>query len=153
MPGPLTPVRAALLAWTAFIVVLSLLPLGAVYGGKPAVWVAIVPFDSIAHALNRGLTWATFVSVVGNVAAFVPIGLLAPMGWARWRSRPTTLVLGLSVSLGIEISQLAISIVVGVPYRHADVDDLILNGLGTAMGYGTWVVVRGRPARASTPRG
>src|SRR5262245_14618739 len=79
MPNHLS-VRVALLAWTAFIVVLTLLPLGVVSSGEPAVWVAIVPFDSIGHALHRGLTWATFVSVVGNVAAFVPIGLLAPMG-------------------------------------------------------------------------
>src|SRR5262245_49071750 len=119
MPGPLPPARPALVAWTAFLVVLALLPLGAVYGGEPAVWVAIVPFDSIGHALHRGLTWATFVSVVGNVAAFVPIGLLAPMGWARWRSWPAALALGLGVSLGIEAGQLAVSIAIGVPYRHA----------------------------------
>jgi hypothetical protein len=31
---------------------------------------------------------------------------------------------------------LTISVVIGVPYRHADVDDLIRNGLGTAIGYG-----------------
>ena len=138
MPRTLLPVRAALIAWMAFIVVLSLLPLGAVYAGEPAVWIAIVPFDSIGDALHRGLTWATFVSVVGNIAAFVPIGLLAPIGRTRWRSWPAALALGLAVSLGIEVSQLAISIAIGIPYRHADVDDLILNGLGTAIGYGTW---------------
>jgi glycopeptide antibiotics resistance protein len=139
MPGPTLPARALLVAWIAFIVVLSLLPLGAVSGRQPAVWVAIVPFESIGHALGRGLTWATVVSVAGNVAAFVPIGLLAPVAWIRWRSWPAALALGLGVSLGIEVAQLAISVSVGIPYRHADVDDLILNGFGTATGYAAWL--------------
>jgi len=142
MPSPTTLARATWIAWTTFIVVLAVLPLGAVYAGQPAVWVAIVPFDSIGRALHRGLVWATFVSVAGNVAAFVPIGLLAPLGWTRWQAWSTTLMLGVGISLGIEISQLAISVAIGIPYRHADIDDVILNGLGTAIGYGTWVALR-----------
>lgn len=130
--------RATLVAWVAFVVMLALLPLGAVYRQEPPVWVAVVPFESIGQALGRGLVWATVVSVVGNVTAFVPIGLLAPLGWTRWRSWPAALALGLGVSLAIELGQLTISIAIGVPYRHADVDDLILNGLGTAIGYGAW---------------
>ena len=142
MSNPFTLARATWFAWTAFIVVLALLPLGAAYAGDPPVWVAIVPFDSIARALHRGLVWATVVSIAGNLVAFVPVGLLAPMGWERWRTWMATLALGVAISLGIELSQLTISIAIGVPYRHADVDDVILNGLGTAIGYGTWIVLR-----------
>ena len=90
MPRAAVRARVPWLAWKSFIVPLSLLPLGAGYRGEPAVWVAIVPFDSIGRALHRGLVWASFVSV----------------------------------------------------------DDLILNGLGTAIGYGTWVVSRSVQARA-----
>jgi glycopeptide antibiotics resistance protein len=143
MPSPITFARATWLTWTAFIVALALLPLGAVYRGQPLVWVSTVPFDSIGQALHRGLGWASFVSLAGNVAAFVPIGLLAPIGWDRWRLWMATVALGVCVSFGIELSQLAISVAIGVPYRHADVDDVILNGLGTAIGYGTWVGLRG----------
>jgi glycopeptide antibiotics resistance protein len=148
MPTPTTLARATWFAWTAFIVVLSLLPLGAVYSSDPAVWVAIVPLDSIGRALHRGLVWATIVSIAGNVVAFVPVGLLAPMGWERWRSWMATLALGVGISLGIELSQLAVSIAIGIPYRHADVDDVILNGLGTAIGYGAWTVLRRVVVRA-----
>ena len=88
------------------------------------------------------------MSVVGNVAAFVPIGLLAPIAWTRWRSWPAALALGLGVSLGIEVAQLAISVAIGVPYRHADIDDIILNGAGTAIGYGAWVGLRSLVARS-----
>jgi glycopeptide antibiotics resistance protein len=148
MPKPTTLAQATWIAWTACIVVLSLLPLGAVYASDPAVWVAIAPFDSIGRALHRGLVWATVVSIAGNVVAFLPIGLLAPMGWERWRTWMASLALGVGISLGIELSQLAVSIAIGVPYRHADVDDVILNGLGTAIGYGTWVVLRRVVVRA-----
>ncbi len=148
MPRPTTLARATWFAWTAFIVVLSLLPLDAIADSRPVVWVAVVPFESIGQALHRGLVWASFVSVVGNVAAFAPIGCLAPAGWDRWRTWMATLALGVGISMGIELSQLAISIAIGVPYRHADVDDVILNGLGTAIGYGTWLVLRRVVARA-----
>ena len=142
MPSPTACARATWLAWTALIVTLAILPIGAVHDGQRPVWVSIVPFDSIGQALHRGLAWASFVSVVGNIAAFVPIGLLAPVGWERWRLWMATLALGVGISFGIELSQLAISVAIGVPYRHADVDDVILNGLGTAIGYGTWVALR-----------
>jgi glycopeptide antibiotics resistance protein len=154
MPRSLPTSRVLLLAWIAGLAVLALLPFGAVSGREPASWVASVPFDTIVHALRRGLTVATFLSVVGNVAAFVPIGLLAPMTSPRWRSWVTALGLGLMMSLAIEATQLAVSIAVGIPYRRADVDDLILNGLGTAIGYGAWRLLalsrRGRaPARSA----
>jgi glycopeptide antibiotics resistance protein len=64
-----------------------------------------------------------------------------------WRLWVATLALGVGVSFGIEVSQLAISVAIGVPYRHADLDDVILNGLGTAIGYGTWAAVSGVLAR------
>jgi glycopeptide antibiotics resistance protein len=139
MPTATFAARAGVTAWIGLIVVLAVLPLGTVVAREPVVWVAIIPFDTIAHALARGLTPATFVSVVGNIAAFLPVGLLAPLGWQRWRTWPADLALGIGISLGIETSQLAISIAVGVPYRRADVDDVILNGLGTAIGYAAWL--------------
>jgi glycopeptide antibiotics resistance protein len=139
--------RAGLVAWIGLTTLLAVLPIGTVAIREPVVWVAIVPFDTIAHALARGLTPATFVSIVGNIAAFVPIGLLGPLGWARWRRRAAAMALGLGLSLAIEASQLAISISIGVTYRRADVDDVILNGLGTAIGYAAWVALRVRQPR------
>lgn len=54
----------------------------------------------------------------------------------------------MALALVPEASQLAISIAAGFPYRRADVDDLILNGLGTAIGYGAWLGLRRRLARS-----
>lgn len=128
----------SLTLYLAVLWVLALLPLGAggAAGGGP--WIAAVPFATIGGALGRGLTAGTIVSIAGNVAAFVPLGVLAPAAWARWRSWSRVLALGLAVSLAIEAAQLAISLVVGHPYRQADVDDLLLNVAGTAVGFALW---------------
>jgi glycopeptide antibiotics resistance protein len=47
------------------------------------------------------------------------------------------------VSFGIEILQLTISTVVGFPYRVFDVDDVILNTTGAALGWAGWRVTLG----------
>jgi glycopeptide antibiotics resistance protein len=97
-----------------------------------------MPLATITAAMARGLTAGTIVSIAGNVAAFVPLGLLAPSASARWRTWPRVLGLGLGVSLAIEAAQLAISLAVGHPYRQADVDDLLLNVAGAAVGFACW---------------
>ena len=77
-----------------------------------------------------------FVDVLGNIAVFVPLGAAlavatSPPGprrrfGARWWLR--IIGAGLLLSLGIELVQLA------VPSRATDVDDVILNTLGTMVG-------------------
>ncbi len=76
-----------------------------------------------------------FVDVLGNVAVFIPLG--AALGCATLIGRPrrrfwpwwlSVTGAGLLLSLFIEIAQLAI------PSRVTDVDDVILNTLGTAAG-------------------
>lgn len=91
------------------------------------------------------------MSIAGNVAAFVPLGVLAPAVSARWRSWVRVLGLGLAVSLAIEVAQLAVSLVVGHPYRQADVDDLLLNVAGTAAGFALWRL-RAVPSRLRASR-
>jgi glycopeptide antibiotics resistance protein len=73
--------------------------------------------------------------LLGNLLAFVPLGALVP--WLRpalhtWR---LALLVGVGVSLSIEVLQLGLSLLVGFPYRVADIDDVIVNLLGTMFGY------------------
>lgn len=44
-------------------------------------------------------------------------------------------MVGLAVSLAVELLQLGISMYLGYTYKIADVDDLILNTAGVALGY------------------
>ena len=78
------------------------------------------------------------VNVVGNTAMFVPAGFLTAMtlGWGVRRVS----VAGLVLSVAIEPCQLALG-------RSADVDDLILNTTGAAIGaivWSTFVRLQGR---------
>ena len=71
---------------------------------------APVPFATILAALRRGLTFATLVSVAGNIVAFVPLGWLAPAVVPGIRTWPRALALGCGMSLAIEAAQLAIGL-------------------------------------------
>jgi glycopeptide antibiotics resistance protein len=109
----------------------------------------LVPFSQKWPALVCVLTRCSeirdsaiflFVDVLGNIAVFVPLG--AALAVATLPTRAATgqrtrsdkrrwLAIGAAgflLSLSIELAQLAI------PTRATDVDDVILNTLGTAIG-------------------
>jgi glycopeptide antibiotics resistance protein len=72
-----------------------------------------------------------FIDVAGNVAVFVPIGLaLAGVlgGLPDRRRLWIAVALGAALSIGIELVQLII------PSRATDVDDVLFNTIGTALG-------------------
>lgn len=143
--------RLAFLSWVAAIVALAFFPLpvppyqvpeGATgdYRGWPYPWVSPIPFETIRSSLEQSLSYPAGTYLIGNIAAFVPLGALAPMLSPRWRSWGRALLLGLLASGLIELAQLVASLAMGYPWRVADVDDLLLNTLGTLLGFGVWVV-------------
>jgi glycopeptide antibiotics resistance protein len=66
-----------------------------------------------------------------------------PVTWHRCRQPLTAFLTGLAAAITIELSQLAISLSVGVPYRIFDVDDIILNTLGVMLGWALWKAMAG----------
>jgi len=78
---------------------------------------------------------------VGNVVVFIPVGssfaALVREG-SRWRAFKLAVAGGLALSLLIETIQLAL------PTRATDVDDLIFNSVGAALGAALMLLVRGR---------
>lgn len=69
-----------------------------------------------------------------NVAVFVPLGMLVPLLTARPSWRRTVLVAA-SISLGIEATQYVTAHALGGGHL-ADVNDLVFNVVGGAVGYG-----------------
>lgn len=108
------------------------------YRPWPFPWVNIVPFETISGALRYGLDWQPGRVLVGNVLAFAPFGIFLPILWPRRRSLISVVAAGLAISLVLETVQLGLSLLIGAPYRVADVDDVIINVLGVALGYGLY---------------
>ena len=81
--------------------------------------VNLIPFLDLA---------ADFKNACLNVLLFVPLGVLLPMLWGRFRSAKRTVLAGLAVSFAIEFSQI-------FTFRTTDVNDLITNTAGAALGF------------------
>lgn len=79
---------------------------------------------------------ATLAGAAGNVLLFVPLGFLLPLVLPRLDRRWRVLTVGAGVSLLIELAQLPMP---GV--RRADVNDLLLNVAGTALGWLLYALV------------
>lgn len=95
-----------------------------------------VPFQSILHDCLEG-TWRDFlVNFLGNIVAFLPLGALYPIARGRLRSTWEPVLFCTLFSLVIEASQWVSG------RRVADVDDLILNTLGGALGYWGYRLLR-----------
>ena len=90
----------------------------------------------LAHLFDyqsvRDIIW----NVVGNAAMFIPSGIVLPTVYRKLDSFGKTIAAGAFISLCIEILQLPFA------SRASDVDDLILNTLGVAIGYGIYATVK-----------
>lgn len=69
------------------------------------------------------------LSFILNIFLFMPFGFLCPMISVNYKKARNTLLLGLGLSLAIEVSQLF------TLHRASDIDDLLTNILGTVIGY------------------
>lgn len=72
------------------------------------------------------------INSILNVLLFVPLGIFLPVLWKRYSSVKRCILFGFLLSLFIELSQL-------FTYRATDVNDLITNTVGTAVG---WVIAK-----------
>lgn len=98
-------------------------------------------FATIDRALELGSRSPSFRLMLGNIAAFIPFGILLPMiVRTRW-SFAFVAIAALGLSAAIELGQLAISVWLGYAYRSTDIDDIILNTLGALVGYLGFVAV------------
>lgn len=94
----------------------------------------------IQHCPNfQNVFWLVIINVAGNIAVFAPFGFGLTATFQYFNARrffPLAIVAtGFLFSLGIEIAQLQL------PSRITDIDDLILNTLGTIAGLALWYVL------------
>jgi hypothetical protein len=96
----------------------------------------IVPFVTIRAYLSHGLVDVEIRQLLGNVALFVPFGLTLPLAVGRCRRAWWTIGAGAALSIVVEVLQMIL------PSHGPDVDDVILNTLGAAVGYIGYRVIR-----------
>lgn len=75
-------------------------------------------------------------NVIGNVAMFIPSGIVLPIIYKRLNTFGKVVLAGGGISLSIEMIQLPFSV------RATDIDDLILNTAGVIIGYGIYALVQ-----------
>ncbi|HEY4391867.1 MAG TPA: VanZ family protein [Paenibacillus sp.] len=86
----------------------------------------LIPFRDITY---------NFIQYIENIILFIPFGLFLPLLWKKFENPYITWTSGLLLSLAIEVSQL-------FNYRATDIDDLLMNTLGTIIGYLGFVVLK-----------
>ena len=95
--------------------------------------VNLIPLVHLFDYDSRGsLLW----NVIGSTAMFIPSGAVLPAVYRRLDSFWKVVGAAALISLCIELLQLPFAV------RASDVDDLILNTLGAALGYGIYAAVR-----------
>lgn len=126
--------------WALFILYVALLvyflffseEYGRVAEAERAYRYNLVPFVEIRRfwIYRRQLgVLAVLTNILGNVIGFLPFGFILPVIADRLRSAFLITLAGFSLSLMVELIQLVTKV------GCFDVDDLILNTLGAALGY------------------
>ena len=110
------------------------------YGGSG---VNLVPGAGIRSAWLNVSPGVGALNLLGNVLMFVPIGLLLPPA-TGWRLAASTAACA-GLSLAVEVVQSVLG-------RAADVDDVLLNTLGGALGAAVGVWLLRRWERGRRPR-
>ena len=92
-----------------------------------------IPF---LYIIDYDIRREAVINIIGNICLFIPTGILLPILYRRLDSFRKVLLAGAGLSLAIEIIQLLL------PNSVTDIDDLILNTAGVAIGYGIYTLVK-----------
>lgn len=103
----------------------------------------LVPFVNMFVYSSKS---ALLMNHVGNIAMFIPSGIIIPVLYKRLNRFWKVVLTGAGISLVIELLQLPFSA------RTSDIDDLILNTLGVMTGYGIYALVQGLRSKKNADR-
>lgn len=94
-------------------------------------WINVIP---IVHLFDIYDGWQ--MNIIGNVAMFIPVGVVWPICFKKLDNIKKAIAAGAGFSLFIEITQL--------PFfeRCSDIDDIILNTTGFAIGAGIYFLCK-----------
>jgi glycopeptide antibiotics resistance protein len=92
-------------------------------------------FKCFLQAFRRHPDLVTFCArnTLGNIALFLPLGILLPLTFDRFRSLKRVIAIAILVSLSIETIQFFSRFIGSL--RAVDLDDVLLNTFGALLGY------------------
>lgn len=145
--------RTKFLLWVLFVLYLLVLVnviilkdgnalIVAQYSYDMSLWESIeainfVPFKTIIPYLKGEPTIPIAASnILGNIFAFSPLGFLSPLLFKKLYSLKNIFLTSLGVSFFIEVIQLVFYL------GSTDIDDLILNTLGSLLGFGVLCLLK-----------
>lgn len=101
--------------------------------GIGSIWeLGLYPGMSLREEINLIPFRSGFpMSMFLNIILFMPLGFLLPFLWKEYNNWKRTALTGLAFSFGIEFCQL-------FNRRVSDIDDLLMNTLGTVIGWILW---------------
>ena len=127
---------AARILFLVYLAVLFYLLFFSVFAGRSEVYEEyhynIIPFEEIRRYLGlskAGGTFVRFINIEGNILAFLPFGFFLPLLWEKCRRAFLTVLLTACFSFCVELLQLITRV------GSFDIDDVILNTLGGAIGF------------------
>lgn len=89
----------------------------------------------LRYSTDPGQLRHALVNLVGNVVMFIPLGFLIPWIWKFWQKWWRHALLMAGIIVAVEILQIVTAL------GTCDIDDLILNLVGTGLGYLCWIGV------------
>ncbi|MBQ8201013.1 MAG: VanZ family protein [Clostridia bacterium] len=88
-------------------------------------------FQTIGPQLKRLPSTDSITQLLGNTLLFIPWGFCLPLLWRRFRTPLRMIGMSLALTCFIEFTQLFIG-------RYVELDDILLNALGSLLGAGGW---------------
>lgn len=101
----------------------------------------LVPFHDLTVAIMNSAPLIASMQLVKNALLFLPLGFFIAMLFPK-QSYKQIIFSGFASSLLIEVTQWSIGAFIGYYYRTFDVDDLMMNTVGTAIGLFIFVTIR-----------
>lgn len=90
----------------------------------------------LVNILDYDIKREAAINIIGNISMFIPTGVIMPILYKRLDCFWKVLLPGAGLSFVIEVIQLLF------PGSVTDIDDLILNTLGVAVGYGIYAACK-----------
>ena len=109
------------------------------YWGQVSTRINLIPFSSMGSMLMTlkenprwDVLWVVIYNLGGNIIMFLPLGFLLPELWQRFRRFMSCVGMVALIMTCVELVQLF------TLRGFCEVDDVMLNVLGGAIGWGLW---------------